>query len=62
MGSSMGSPKDFAEMLAMFDPSKSSGQAIRPAVDHVYAIDDVVAAAESVDKGAQFGKVLLAIG
>jgi hypothetical protein len=25
-------------------------------------MDEVVAAAESVDKGAQFGKVLLAIG
>ena len=55
-GSSMGSPRDFAEMLAMFDGS------IKPAVDHVYAMDDVVAAAESVDKGAQFGKVLLAVG
>src|SRR5437660_3501077 len=56
MGSSMGSPRDFAEMLALFDGS------IKPAIDHVYPMDDVVAAAESVDKGAQFGKVLLAIG
>ena len=56
MGSSMGSPKDFAEMLALFDGS------IKPAVDKVYAMDDVVAAAESVDKGAQFGKVLLGVG
>lgn len=55
MGSSMGSPRDFAEMLSMFDGS------IKPAIDKVYAMDDVVAAAESVDKGAQFGKVLLAI-
>ena len=56
MGSSMGSPQDFAEMLAMFDGS------IKPAVDKVYAMDEVVAAAESVDKGAQFGKVVLAVG
>jgi zinc-binding alcohol dehydrogenase/oxidoreductase len=56
MGSSMGSPQDFAAMLAMFDGS------LKPAIDKTYAIDDVVAAAESVDKGAQFGKVLLAIG
>jgi zinc-binding alcohol dehydrogenase/oxidoreductase len=55
MGSSMGSPRDFAEMLAMFDGS------IKPAIDKVYPMDEVVAAAESVDKGAQFGKVLLAI-
>ncbi len=56
MGSSMGSPRDFAEMIAMFDGS------LKPAVDRVYAMDEVVAAAEAVDKGAQFGKVLLAIG
>jgi zinc-binding alcohol dehydrogenase/oxidoreductase len=55
MGSSMGSPSDFAAMLAMFDGS------IKPAIDKVYAMDEVVAAAESVDKGAQFGKVVLAV-
>jgi zinc-binding alcohol dehydrogenase/oxidoreductase len=55
MGTSMGSPKDFAEMLAMFDGS------IKPAIDNVYAMNDVVAAAEAVNKGAQFGKVLLAV-
>ncbi len=62
MGSSMGSPRDFAAMLAMFDPAPGSGQAaLKPAVDRVYAMDDVVDAATSVDQGAQFGKVLLAI-
>jgi NADPH:quinone reductase-like Zn-dependent oxidoreductase len=55
MGSSMGSPQDFAEMLAMFDGS------LKPAVDKVYGMDEVAAAAESVEKGAQFGKVLLAV-
>ncbi len=54
-GSSMGSPRDFKQMLAMFDGS------IEPAVDRVYAIDDVVAAATSVANGEQFGKVVLAI-
>ena len=34
MGSSMGSPQDFAEMLALFDGS------LKPAVDHVYALDE----------------------
>jgi NADPH:quinone reductase-like Zn-dependent oxidoreductase len=62
MGSSMGSPRDFAEMLAMFDPSTGSGQAIRPAVDTVYAMSEVVEAATAVDQGAQFGKVVLAVG
>jgi NADPH:quinone reductase-like Zn-dependent oxidoreductase len=51
----MGSPRDFAEMLAQFDGS------IKPAVDKVYPMDDVVSAAQAVDAGVQFGKVLLAI-
>ncbi|HWT05120.1 MAG TPA: zinc-binding dehydrogenase [Xanthomonadales bacterium] len=55
MGSSMGSPQDFAEMLALFDGS------LKPAVDHVYAMDDVVEAAEKMNSGEQFGKVLLAV-
>jgi NADPH:quinone reductase-like Zn-dependent oxidoreductase len=56
MGSSMGSPRDFAEMLALFDGS------LKPAVDHVYALDDVVEAAEKMNGGEQFGKVVLAVG
>jgi zinc-binding alcohol dehydrogenase/oxidoreductase len=55
MGSSMGSPQDFAEMLALFDGS------LKPAVDRVYAMDDVVEAAEKMNGGEQFGKVVLAI-
>ncbi len=55
LGSSMGSPSDFREMLKMWDGS------IKPAVDQVYAMDDVVAAAERVLAGDQFGKVVLAI-
>ena len=55
MGSSMGSPQDFVEMLAMFDGS------LKPAVDRVYALDQVVEAAEKMNGGEQFGKVVLAI-
>jgi zinc-binding alcohol dehydrogenase/oxidoreductase len=55
MGSSMGSPADFAAMLTMFDGS------IKPAVDRVYPMDEVVAAAEKMNGGDQYGKVLLAI-
>ena len=55
MGSSMGSPQDFAQMLAMFDGS------LKPAVDHVYALDEVVEAAEKMNGGEQFGKVVLAV-
>ena len=55
MGSSMGSPADFAAMLAQFDGS------LKPAVDTVYALDDVAQAAEKVAQGDQFGKVVLAV-
>lgn len=55
LGTSMGSPQDFAAMLTMFDGS------IKPAIDAVYPIDDVVEAAEKVNKGDQFGKIVLAI-
>ena len=55
LGSSMGSPSDFAGMLALFE----SG--LKPVVDRVYPMDDVVAAAERVLKGEQMGKVVLAI-
>ncbi len=55
LGSSMGSPRDFAAMLALFDGS------LKPAVDSVYALDEAAAAAQKVDRGDQFGKVLLAV-
>jgi NADPH:quinone reductase-like Zn-dependent oxidoreductase len=55
MGSSMGSPRDFSAMLAMWDGS------IRPVVDSVFALDDVGDAARKVEGGDQFGKVVLAL-
>jgi zinc-binding alcohol dehydrogenase/oxidoreductase len=55
LGSSMGSPRDFTEMLTMWDGS------LKPVVDSVYPMDDIVTAAKKVDSGDQFGKVLLAI-
>jgi NADPH:quinone reductase-like Zn-dependent oxidoreductase len=55
LGTSMGSPEDFAAMLALFE----SG--LRPVVDETFAMDDVVAAAARVLAGDQFGKVVLAI-
>jgi NADPH:quinone reductase-like Zn-dependent oxidoreductase len=56
LGTSMGSPRDFEQMLAMWDGS------IKPAVDETFPIDEVRHAAEKVAKGDQFGKVVLAIG
>jgi NADPH:quinone reductase-like Zn-dependent oxidoreductase len=55
LGTSMGSPSDFRAMLALFETG------LKPAVDRVFPMDDVVAAAERVLAGDQFGKVVLAI-
>lgn len=57
LGTSMGSPQDFAGMLALFSEGK-----LKPAVDEVFAMDDVVDAAERMSSSQQFGKIVLAIG
>ncbi|MGB8265697.1 MAG: zinc-binding dehydrogenase [Candidatus Velthaea sp.] len=56
MGTSMGSPEDFAGMLALF----ATGH--RPAVDEVVPMEEAAAAAQRVLNSEQFGKVVLAIG
>jgi zinc-binding alcohol dehydrogenase/oxidoreductase len=56
LGTSMGSPQDFAGMLALFSEGR-----LKPAVDDVVAMDDVVAAAERMNSSVQFGKIVLAI-
>jgi zinc-binding alcohol dehydrogenase/oxidoreductase len=53
LGTSMGSPDDFAAMLALFD------EGLRPVVDRVFALDDGVAAFERLAFSNQFGKVVL---
>lgn len=55
LGTSMGSPSDFAGMLKIFE----SG--VKPVIDRVFPMDEVVAAAQRVLAGDQFGKVVLAI-
>lgn len=55
LGSSMGSPRDFREMLALY----ASG--LKPAIDTVEPLEDIAHAALRVDAGTQFGKVVLAI-
>lgn len=54
-GTSMGSPQDFSAMLELFE----SG--LKPAVDQVFEMDDVVEAAERMAKAEQFGKIVLRI-
>jgi zinc-binding alcohol dehydrogenase/oxidoreductase len=55
MGTSMGSPSDFAAMLALFEGG------LRPVVDKVFPMDQASAAAERLASSEQFGKVVLAI-
>lgn len=56
LGTSMGSPDDFANMLALVEAGKPN-----PAVDEVVALDDIVAGAERMNTNQQFGKVVVAI-
>ncbi len=56
LGTSMGSPSDFRAMLELFATS-----GIRPAIDEVVALDDIVAAANRIAAGDQFGKVVIRI-
>jgi NADPH:quinone reductase-like Zn-dependent oxidoreductase len=55
LGTSMGSPSDFAAMLELFEAG------LRPVVDRVFAMDECAAAAERMLHSEQFGKVVLAI-
>jgi NADPH:quinone reductase-like Zn-dependent oxidoreductase len=56
LGTSMGSPQDFAAMLQLF----ASGD-LAPAIDSVYPLENIVEAAERMAASDQFGKVVLAI-
>jgi zinc-binding alcohol dehydrogenase/oxidoreductase len=56
LGTSMGTPEDFAGMLALFSEGK-----LTPAVDAVVPMRDVVSAAERMNSSQQFGKIVLAI-
>ncbi len=54
-GTSMGSPADFRAMLALFE----SG--LKPAIDRVFPLAEVVEAATRMDHNEQFGKIVLEI-
>ena len=56
LGTSMGSPHDFRAMLDLF-----ANGTLEPAIDEVTPMSGVVAAAERVLAGTQFGKVVLRI-
>jgi zinc-binding alcohol dehydrogenase/oxidoreductase len=56
LGSTMGSDKDFSEMLAFVNKNK-----IIPVVDEVFALEDTVSAFKRMNDGGQFGKIVIKI-
>ena len=56
VGSTMGSPEDFSEMLDMVDRHK-----IQPVVDEVFALSDGNMAFEKMNVSSQFGKLVLRV-
>jgi len=56
LGTSMGTPADFAAMLELFATTD-----MLPAIDEIVPLADVVTAAQRVAAGEQFGKVLLRV-
>jgi zinc-binding alcohol dehydrogenase/oxidoreductase len=57
LGSTMGTPAEFAAMLALYS---SAGP--RPVVDKVFPLDDAAGAHRRMEEAGQFGKIVLAIG
>jgi NADPH:quinone reductase-like Zn-dependent oxidoreductase len=55
MGTSMGSPADFREMLALFE------NGLHPIIDRIYPMEDAADAVQRLADAEQFGKVLLSI-
>jgi zinc-binding alcohol dehydrogenase/oxidoreductase len=55
LGTSMGSPSDFCSMLELF----SNG--LKPAVDRVYSMNEIVSAMQRMDASEQFGKIVIRI-
>ena len=56
LGTSMGSPKDFQDMLNFVTEHR-----IKPVIDSVYTFDNAQQAIDKLAKGAQFGKLVLKI-
>ncbi|WP_245538627.1 quinone oxidoreductase family protein [Saprospira grandis] len=54
MGSTMGSDEDFAQMIAWVEEHK-----IKPLVEQVWPLDQAQKAFDCMDKGQQFGKLVL---
>jgi len=57
VGTTMGSPREFATMLKLYDQGL-----LRPVVDKVFPLADTVAAHRRMEEAGQFGKIVLGIG
>lgn len=55
LGTTMGNPLEFAEMVRMFERCQ-----IRPVIDKVFPLDMFKDAYRRMEKGGQFGKIILA--
>jgi len=56
LGTTMGSPREFAAMLTLFDQGD-----LRPVVDRVFPLVDAAAAHRRMEEAGQFGKIVLGI-
>lgn len=56
LGSSMGSPQDFAAMLALVVAER-----ITPIIDRAYPLDQIILAAQRLEASEQFGKIVIAV-
>jgi NADPH:quinone reductase-like Zn-dependent oxidoreductase len=56
LGTSMGSPADFTDLLRLVDEAR-----LRPVVDGVFPLEDILAAAQRQLSSEQFGKVVIAL-
>jgi NADPH:quinone reductase-like Zn-dependent oxidoreductase len=54
LGTTMGSPREFAAMLQLYEAS-----CVKPVVDSVFPLRDAPAAHRRMDAGQQFGKIVL---
>ncbi len=55
-GTSMGSPTDFSKMLHFVNKHR-----IKPVIDRVFEMNEIVAAAQRMEEAEQFGKIVLRI-
>jgi NADPH:quinone reductase-like Zn-dependent oxidoreductase len=56
MGSTMGSPREFAAFLKLYDEAK-----LKPAIDQVFPLADAAAAHRRMNEAGQFGKIVLRV-